>query len=53
VASFSGASVYTDAEDETVDVTAYHPLVANGSGGGEPVTPKRFLNVGGVAVPIQ
>lgn len=28
-------------------------LTASGGGGGEPVTPKRFLNVGGVATPIQ
>jgi hypothetical protein len=32
-------------------VTDYEPLMPGS--GGEPVEPKRYLNVGGVATPIQ
>lgn len=48
-----------------MSASAYTPLLAgvslgtarlvtpDGGGGGDPVDPKRFLNVGGTAVPIQ
>jgi hypothetical protein len=50
MASFTGATPI--APPDRYEVTAYQPLMP-GSGGGEPVDPKRFLNVGGTAVPIQ
>jgi hypothetical protein len=43
-ATFIPASAFNVATD-------YDPII-RGSGG-DPVTPKRYLNVGGVAVPIQ
>jgi hypothetical protein len=50
MASFTGGTPID--HPPRFEATAYQPLMPGG-GGGEPVDPKRYLNVGGTAVPIQ
>jgi hypothetical protein len=49
VPSFTGGTPIN--HPDRGEVVSYQPLMPGG--GGEPVDPKRFLNVGGVAVAIQ